>query len=77
MNSEDVLEWANDEEGNGEPETPHETIEKVLKHRRGRKGAVGHPTTSYNVEDKKDPNQSFDEQTEGKGEKQYLIKVRF
>ena len=34
-----------------------ETVEKVLKHRDGIPGAIGPPTTTYNVEEKGDPNQ--------------------
>uniref|UniRef100_A0AC34GHM6 Uncharacterized protein n=1 Tax=Panagrolaimus sp. ES5 TaxID=591445 RepID=A0AC34GHM6_9BILA len=37
-----------------------ETIEKVLKHREGIPGAVGPPTTAYNVEEKGDPNKGVE-----------------
>ena len=48
-----------------------ETIEKVLKHRQGRVGAVGSKTAIYNVEELGDPNtKSSDDPTEP----QYLIK---
>lgn len=47
-----------------------EKIERILKDRRGRKGATGHATTCYNIEDKGDPNIGFDPAVEGKGERQ-------
>lgn len=56
----DVLEWSEEEPADttvgavaGEE---HETIEKILKQRIGKKGATGSCTTAYNVEDRGDPN---------------------
>ena len=76
INEDDVLEW---DEGDGKPGTsgepePHtETIEKILNHRFGRKGAIGSTTTLYAVEDNGDPNADFSG-AKDEGEKQYLIK---
>jgi hypothetical protein len=51
-----------------------ETIEKVLKHREGIPGAIGPPTTAYNVEEKGDPNQGVEGKDPSELERQFLIK---
>lgn len=75
------MEWGDEEAvGEGSNLAPaagdgeeHETIEKVIKCRYGRKGATGSQTTAYNVEDKGDPNSNFNAK-EDEGEWHYLIK---
>ncbi|XP_074651720.1 chromodomain-helicase-DNA-binding protein 1-like isoform X2 [Tubulanus polymorphus] len=52
----------------------HETIEKVLDIRIGKKGAVGSKTTVYNCEDNGDPNEGVENCDVGETELQYLIK---
>uniref|UniRef100_A0A914Z5J4 DNA helicase n=1 Tax=Panagrolaimus superbus TaxID=310955 RepID=A0A914Z5J4_9BILA len=51
-----------------------ETIEKVLKHREGIPGAIGPPTTAYNVEEKGDPNKGVEDKNQSELERQFLIK---
>ncbi|XP_064609561.1 LOW QUALITY PROTEIN: chromodomain-helicase-DNA-binding protein 1-like [Liolophura sinensis] len=50
-----------------------ETIERCIDIRIGRKTAIGHKTTLYNVELSGDPNEGFDPAKE-EGDEQYLIK---
>lgn len=62
-----------EEEAKAKPsEEAGETIEKVLKHRTGRSGAVGSKTAVYNVEEFGDPN--ADLHPDEPAEPQYLIK---
>ncbi|XP_042207777.1 chromodomain-helicase-DNA-binding protein 1-like isoform X5 [Homarus americanus] len=56
-----------------EQENAH-TIERVLEHRCGKKGAVGMQTYIYEVEKNGDPNTNFDPSDPEQVEKQYLIK---
>uniref|UniRef100_A0A1I7U6U6 Chromodomain-helicase-DNA-binding protein 1 n=1 Tax=Caenorhabditis tropicalis TaxID=1561998 RepID=A0A1I7U6U6_9PELO len=71
IDDDDVLEW---DEGPAEPvEGPTvitETVEKIIKWRRGIPGATGSATTCYNVAEKGDPNEGDGEKTE----KQYFVK---
>ncbi|KAM8972310.1 chromodomain-helicase-DNA-binding protein 2 [Pelodytes ibericus] len=69
--SDDLIEMAGDEVE--EPEDNHETIEKVLDSRTGKKGATGASTTVYATEENGDPNADFNQETD-EGEQQYLIK---
>jgi chromodomain-helicase-DNA-binding protein 1 len=69
--ADDVLEW--DEGAAAETSNASDTIDKVLWHRVGKKGAVGPATTVYNVEDKGDPNDGHDPSV-GPSERHYLIK---
>ena len=69
--ADDVLEW--DEGAAAETSIAAVTIDKVLWHRVGKKGAVGPATTVYNVEDKGDPNADHDS-TSGTNVRHYLIK---
>uniref|UniRef100_A0A0N4ZU70 Chromodomain-helicase-DNA-binding protein 1 n=1 Tax=Parastrongyloides trichosuri TaxID=131310 RepID=A0A0N4ZU70_PARTI len=77
----DVLEWEYEEEDNtrdissipqGDLNT--ETVEKVLNHRYGIKGATGSITTVYNIEEKGDPNSRANEADKSELELQFLIK---
>ncbi len=77
VRSEDVLEWEDEvvpstSQTVPESEVPCEAVEKVLNWRLGRYGAIGPPTTCYNVEDKGDPNAALLDSEEK--ERQYLIK---
>ncbi|TKR94072.1 hypothetical protein L596_008413 [Steinernema carpocapsae] len=75
VNTDDVLEWEEeDAEAVHAPEIPHETVEKVLKHRMGLPGATGSSTTCYNVEDKGDPNTAAGSSDSSVLEQQYLVK---
>lgn len=56
-----------------EDENAH-TVEKVLDHRTGKKGAVGMQTYIYEVEKNGDPNSDFDPNDPEQVEVQYLIK---
>lgn len=72
INSDDVLEWEEDEPILAETSTSSaETIEKILKSRLGFPGATGSSTTCYNVAEKGDPNQRREGQP---SEQQFLIK---
>uniref|UniRef100_A0A915DJG2 Uncharacterized protein n=1 Tax=Ditylenchus dipsaci TaxID=166011 RepID=A0A915DJG2_9BILA len=59
VRSEDVLEWEDEEEASNHPVEPaassSDSIERVLRQRDGVPGAVGSPTTWYNIQDKSDP----------------------
>ncbi|KAG8440685.1 hypothetical protein GDO86_006437 [Hymenochirus boettgeri] len=68
--SDDLIEMAGEEAE--EQEESHETIEKVLDSRTGKKGATGASTTVYATEENGDPSSEFDPETEG--EQQFLIK---
>ncbi|XP_040270140.1 chromodomain-helicase-DNA-binding protein 2 isoform X7 [Bufo bufo] len=68
--SDDLIEMAGEEAE--EEEESHETIEKVLESRTGKKGAVGAPTTVYAVEMNGNPCADFNPETDG--EHQFLIK---
>ncbi|XP_046403987.1 chromodomain-helicase-DNA-binding protein 1 isoform X3 [Ischnura elegans] len=62
-----------------QPEIPaendnSETIEKIIAHRKGKKGATGGITTIYAVEENGDPNKDFDPEDDEQCEVQYLIK---
>lgn len=59
---------------NAEQEELGETIEKVLEHRLGKKGATGSQTTFYNVNKDGDPNANCDQLSEEDKEQQFLIK---
>ncbi|CAG4978576.1 unnamed protein product [Parnassius apollo] len=63
-----------DAEGEPEPEDHSETIERVLGHRRGKKGVTGNVTTVYYVEEHGDPNEGCNPEDEESTEPQYLIK---
>ena len=54
--------------------TSGETIEKVLEHRFGKKGATGPQTTYYNIEKDGDPNLDCDKLSVEDKEQQFLIK---
>ncbi|XP_077329202.1 chromodomain-helicase-DNA-binding protein 2 isoform X2 [Lithobates pipiens] len=69
--SDDLIEMAGEEVE--EPEDNHETIEKVLESRIGKKGATGASTTVYATEANGDPCADFNPETD-EGEQQYLIK---
>lgn len=71
VDEDDVLEWEEEDTSQVEQSTSAENIEKVLKFRRGYIGATGSSTTSYNVEEKGDPNEN---KTGGQLEDQFLIK---
>ncbi|KAI1296747.1 Chromodomain-helicase-DNA-binding protein 2 [Halotydeus destructor] len=59
--------------GDYNPETDTgETIEKILEQRLGLKGAIGQPTTPFNVESHGDPNDALTRDSET--EQQYLVK---
>ncbi|CAD5210016.1 unnamed protein product [Bursaphelenchus xylophilus] len=73
-NSDEVLEW---DEGKATPspeENHTEVVERVLKHRYGRAGAIGSNTTEYNVQVQGDPNANADEIPFEERELQFLIK---
>ncbi|KAG8575183.1 hypothetical protein GDO81_009465 [Engystomops pustulosus] len=69
--SDDLIEMAGEEAE--EQEESHETIEKVLDSRTGKKGVTGAPTTVYAVEANGDPCADFNPETD-EGEHQFLIK---
>ncbi|GMR53197.1 hypothetical protein PMAYCL1PPCAC_23392 [Pristionchus mayeri] len=75
VNEDDVLEWKEEEPelekstiSNGS-QGGGDTVEKVLKFRMGVAGATGPSTTSYNVEEKGDPNGGGE-----KTERQFFVK---
>ncbi|CAH1985372.1 unnamed protein product [Acanthoscelides obtectus] len=72
--SEDLLEVDNTEPVEPVPEEKCETIEKILAHRRGKKGVTGNITTIYYVEENGDPNQGADVNDLENTEDQYFIK---
>lgn len=59
---------------NAEQEEQGETIEKVLEHRLGKKGATGAPTTIYNLDKDGDPNADVNSVPDEQKEQQFLIK---
>ena len=59
---------------NAEQEAEGETIEKVLEHRLGKKGATGAATTIYNLDRDGDPNADVDSVPDDQKEQQFLIK---
>ncbi|XP_063781800.1 chromodomain-helicase-DNA-binding protein 2 isoform X2 [Pseudophryne corroboree] len=69
--SDDLIEMAGEEVE--EPEDSHETIEKVLESRNGKKGATGASTTVYATEANGNPCADFNPETD-EVEQQYLIK---
>ncbi|CAH2274323.1 chromodomain-helicase-DNA-binding 2 isoform X1 [Pelobates cultripes] len=69
--SDDLIEMAGEEVE--EQEDNHETIEKVLDTRIGKKGVTGASTTVYTMEENGDPCADFNPETD-EGEPQYLIK---
>ncbi|KAE8618282.1 hypothetical protein XENTR_v10009342 [Xenopus tropicalis] len=69
--SDDLIEMVGEEAE--ELEDSHETIEKVLDSRIGKKGAIGASTTVYATEENGDPNSEFNPETDER-EQQYLIK---
>ncbi|XP_068131247.1 chromodomain-helicase-DNA-binding protein 2 isoform X2 [Hyperolius riggenbachi] len=69
--SDDLIEMAGEEVE--EQEDNHETIEKVLDTRFGKKGAIGASTTVYATEANGDPCADFNPETD-EGEQQFLIK---
>ncbi|XP_077119538.1 chromodomain-helicase-DNA-binding protein 2 isoform X2 [Ranitomeya variabilis] len=69
--SDDLIEMAGEEVE--EQEDNHETIEKVLESKTGKKGVTGDPTTVYAVEANGDPCADFNPETD-EGEHQFLIK---
>ncbi|CAE1322927.1 CHD2 [Acanthosepion pharaonis] len=71
--SDDLLEITAPTTAADEEDENRETIEKVIMHRQGRKGATGGKTTVYNVEQDGDPNADLNPETE-ETEIQYLIK---
>ncbi|XP_013134989.1 PREDICTED: chromodomain-helicase-DNA-binding protein 1 isoform X3 [Papilio polytes] len=68
------VEGGEGEEGEPEPEEHSETIERVLGHRRGKKGVTGNVTTVYYIEEHGDPNEDCNPEDEESTEPQYLIK---
>ncbi|XP_073509404.1 chromodomain-helicase-DNA-binding protein 2 isoform X2 [Phyllobates terribilis] len=69
--SDDLIEMAGEEAE--EQEDNHETIEKVLESKTGKKGVTGAPTTVYAMEENGDPCADFNPETD-EGEHQFLIK---
>ncbi|XP_073424854.1 chromodomain-helicase-DNA-binding protein 2 isoform X4 [Dendrobates tinctorius] len=69
--SDDLIEMAGEEAE--EQEDNHETIEKVLESKTGKKGVTGAPTTVYAMEANGDPCADFNPETD-EGEHQFLIK---
>ncbi|CEF66390.1 Chromodomain-helicase-DNA-binding protein 1 [Strongyloides ratti] len=81
LHDSDVLEWEYEEEDNTRDNSttlqldPNaETVEKVMNHRYGIKGATGSETTCYNVEEKGDPNSAANTVDKSELELQFLIK---
>uniref|UniRef100_A0A0N5BW97 DNA helicase n=1 Tax=Strongyloides papillosus TaxID=174720 RepID=A0A0N5BW97_STREA len=81
LHDSDVLEWEYEDEDNARDTSttvqidPNaETVEKVMNHRYGVKGATGSGTTCYNVEEKGDPNLNADKVKKSELELQFLIK---
>ncbi|CAG9796556.1 unnamed protein product [Diatraea saccharalis] len=73
--SSDLLEVEGGEgEVEPEPEDHSETIEKVLGHRRGKKGVTGNVTTIYYIEENGDLNEGCNPDDDEATEPQYLIK---
>ena len=72
--SDDEEEEEEDETVDVEEDENFQTIEKVMDHRKGKKGAVGMQTYIYEVEKHGDPNTDFDPNDLQQTEMQYLIK---
>ncbi|XP_063395303.1 chromodomain-helicase-DNA-binding protein 1 isoform X1 [Cydia fagiglandana] len=70
----DPVEGEGEAEAEPEVEDHSETIERVLGHRRGKKGVTGNVTTIYYIEENGDPNEGCDPSDEESTEPQYLIK---
>lgn len=65
------VDWA---DYNAEQEEQGETVEKVLEHRLGKKGATGEQTKVYNIDKNGDPNAESNNVPDNEKEEQFLIK---
>lgn len=72
--SDDLVEVEYDEQAAAAEASNSETVERVIDHRVGKKGATGASTTIYAVEEFGDPNAGAAELPDAEKETQYLIK---
>lgn len=72
--SDDLVEIEYDEQAAAAEASNSETVERVIDHRVGKKGATGASTTVYAVEEFGDPNAGAAELPDAEKETQYLIK---
>ncbi|XP_018007087.1 chromodomain-helicase-DNA-binding protein 1 isoform X2 [Hyalella azteca] len=77
-NSDDSYVTEDDDDETSKPKQAEEenaqTIEKIIHHRIGKRGAVGMQTYIYEVEKKGDPNTDFDPEDPSQVERQFLVK---